>query len=70
MFHSTVTSLCHVTDHWLKNIDEGLVTGVTFIDLQKAFDTVDVDILLATLISFGIRGVEHQWFQCYLSGRS
>ncbi len=31
--HSTVTSLFHVTDHWLMNIDKGLATGVVFIDL-------------------------------------
>ncbi len=31
--HSTVTSLLHVTDWWLMNIDKGLVTGVIFIDL-------------------------------------
>ncbi len=52
--HSIVTSLLHATDSWLKNIDEGLVTGVVFIDLQKDFGTVDVDILLAKLTSFGI----------------
>ncbi len=68
--HSTVTYLLHVTDQWLKNIDEGLVTGVVFIDLWKAFDIVVVDILLAKLTSFAIGGVEHQWFQGYLSGRS
>ncbi len=68
--HSTVTSLLHVTDHWLKNIDEGLVTGVVFIDLRNAFDAFDIDILLAKLTSFGLGGVEHQWFQSYLSGRS
>ncbi len=46
-----------------------LVTGVVFIDLHKAFDNVDLDILLAKLPSFGIEGVEHQWFQSYLNGR-
>ncbi len=40
------------------------------IDLQKAFDTVNVDILHIKLESFGIGRVEHQWFQNYLSGRS
>ncbi len=52
--HSTVTSLLHVTDRLLMNIDKGLVTGVIFIDLQKAFDTVEVNILLAKLPTFGI----------------
>ncbi len=67
---STVTSLLHVTDRWLMNIDKGLVTGVVFIDLQKAFDTVDVNILLVKLPSLGITEMEHKWFKSYLSGRS
>ncbi len=68
--HSTVTSLLHVTDRWLMNLDKGLVTGVVFIDLRKAFDTVDVSILLTKLPSFGITGIEHKRFKSYLSGRS
>ncbi len=43
--HSTVTSLTHITDRWLSNIDKGLVIGVVFIDLRKAFETVDINIL-------------------------
>ncbi len=57
--HSTVTSLFYVTDCWLGNIDRGIVTGIVFIDICKAFDTVDVDVLLAKLPSFGITGIEH-----------
>ncbi len=52
------------------NIDKGFVTGVVFIDLQKAFDTVDVNILLAKLPLFGITEMEHKWFKSYLSRRS
>ncbi len=47
--HSTVTSLLNVIDKWLRNIDNGLVTGVVFIDLIKAFNTVDMNILLSKL---------------------
>lgn len=68
--HSTITSLLQVTNRWLQNIDKGLVTGVVFIDLRKAFDTVDIDILLAKLPSFGISGIELEWFKSYLTGRS
>ena len=44
--HSTISTLIKVTDDWLTAIDQGLYTGAVFIDLRKAFDTVDPYILL------------------------
>lgn len=40
-FHSTLTALIEATNSWSVNIDNGLVNGVVFIDLKKAFDTID-----------------------------
>ena len=37
--HSTNLCLAHLTNKMLKGFDEGLLTGMTLIDLQKAFDT-------------------------------
>ena len=49
--YSTMNSLLsvHVTNEWLCNIDEGLINGVLFLDIKKAFDTIHHEILLAKL---------------------
>ena len=44
--HSTDTSLVYLTDKILTGFDSGLLTGMILIDLQKAFDTINHDILL------------------------
>ena len=42
--HSTVTALLEASDSWALNIDRGLINAVVFVDLKKAFDTVDHEI--------------------------
>ena len=44
-------------------------SGVIFKDLQKAFDTVDHEILIATLRVYGVEGVEFDWFVAYQGER-
>ena len=51
------------------NIDDGKVTGAIFLDLKKAFDTVDHSILLCKLNEAGVYGTERKWFESYLGDR-
>ena len=64
--HSTDTCLSFLNDKILKGFDDGLVTGMILIDLQKAFDTINHDILLKKLGIIGFSDHTVKWFQSYL----
>ena len=50
-------------------MDLGLLTGAVFIDLWKAFDSVDHDILISKGESYGLKDIELDWFRNYLTDR-
>ena len=68
--HSTLTALLEATDNWAFKIDRGNVNAVVFLDLKKAFDTVDHDILLSKMNLYEIQGIALDWFRSYLTNRT
>jgi retron-type reverse transcriptase len=59
--HSTLTALLDATDQWYTNTDNGLMQGIVFIDLKKAFDTIDHNILLKKLSCYGFSNMQCSW---------
>jgi hypothetical protein len=65
--HSTLHSILSITDLAQRAIDSSTYSCGIFLDLSKAFDTVDHRILLEKLEYYGIKGEVLEWFKSYLS---
>ena len=59
-----------LTDKVLKDIDDKHITLAIFMDLSKAFDTLDHGILIRKLAHYGRNGIALEWFTSYLTGRT
>ena len=67
--HSTELALIEIVDQIRMSLDKGDMTCGIFVDLSKAFDTVNHEILIDKLHHYGIRGKTLDLFKSYLESR-
>ena len=66
---STEWLLLTVTQEWSYAIDHHWLSHAVFLDMAKAFDQVDHQVLLYKLKAFGLSDLALKWFSSFLSGR-
>ena len=67
--HSTTHAIISITEKIREALDNGKFACGVFVDLQKAFDTVNHEVPVQKLYRYGIRGNTYEWFKSYLTGR-
>ena len=67
--HSTQNALLNMIEKWKHALDKGKKVGTIFMDLSKAFDTLNHNLLLAKLNAYGFSFNAIKFVQSYLSER-
>ena len=67
--HSCENAISELISEIIKGKQDGMYTLAVFLDLSKAFDSLEHDVLLNKLHKYGIRGVAYEWFKSYLTNR-
>ena len=67
--HSTADALLHSTNEWYRNMDDGMLNIAVFLDLKKAFDTVNHEILIGKLSFLGMQPCALNLITSYLGNR-
>lgn len=65
--HSAEMAILLITDKIQNTVDSGMYASAVFLDISKAFETVNYEMLLQKLEFYGIRGIAKKWFEYYLS---
>ena len=66
---STTQAIAQLNNWVLESMDEGKVTGLLFVDISKAFDSINHKVLLDKLKHMGMSERSLQWFKSYLAER-
>ena len=67
--YSTILAIIEIIENILEALQSGKMVAGIYLDLSKAFDTVDHNVLLYKLETYGIRGLPLKWFKSYLTER-
>ena len=67
--HSCEHAVSELLAEIIKSKEEGLYTACMFLDLSKAFDTLEHEVVLRKLEKYGVRGIANNWYRDYLSNR-
>ncbi len=68
-FRQNLSTESAITENIKQSLDKGNVVGAVFLDLKKAFDTVNHNILISKLAKLNLSKQSLSWFESYLKGR-